>query len=83
MSKVELSVLFKKIKKVDKKEVLEFHVQGDELDHSDELVNMAGDIATLGVKESGVENYLAEFKSIQRDSKKTVLKCNVKGDSDG
>ncbi|MFC4387504.1 hypothetical protein ACFOZ1_06715 [Gracilibacillus marinus] len=83
MSKVELNVLFKKIQKDDKKEVLEFHVQGDELDHSDELVNMAGDIVTLGVKESGVENFPAEFKSIQRDSKKTVLKFNVKGDSDG
>lgn len=83
MSKIELNVLFKKIQKDDKKEVLEFHVQSDELDHSDELVNMAGSIAVLKVGGSKVDNLPAEFKSIQRDSKKTVLKFNVKGDSDG
>lgn len=83
MSKIELNVLFKKIQKDDKKEVLEFHIQGDELDHSDELVNMAGNIAVIGVGNSDVDDLPAEFKSIQRDSKKTVLKFNVKGDSDG
>ncbi|UOQ85679.1 hypothetical protein [Gracilibacillus salinarum] len=83
MSKVDLNVLFKKIQKDDKKEVLEFHVQGDELEHSDELVNMAGNIAVIGVENSEVDDLPAEFKSIQRDSKKTVLKFNVKGDSQG
>jgi hypothetical protein len=82
MSKAELNVLFKKIQKDDKKEVLEFHVQGDELPYSDELVDMAGSIVVLNVPKSEAGNINAEFKSIQRDSKKTALKFNVKGDSD-
>jgi hypothetical protein len=82
MSKAELNVLFKKIQKDDKKEVLEFHVQGDELPYSDELVEMAGSIVVLNIPKSEAGNINTEFKSIQRDSKKTVLKFNVKGDSD-
>jgi hypothetical protein len=82
MSKTKLNVLFKKIQKDDKKEVLEFHVQGDELPHSQELVQMAGSIVVLEVKDSKAESFSVEFKSIQRDSKKTTLKFNVKGDSD-
>ncbi|APC48971.1 hypothetical protein BME96_12555 [Virgibacillus halodenitrificans] len=79
---MKLNVLFKKIQKDDKKEVLEFHVQGDELEHSDELVQLAGNIAVLEVENSEAGQLTAEFKSIQRDSKKTVLKFNVKGDSE-
>lgn len=82
MAKTELNVLFKKIQKDDKKEVLEFHVQGDELPHSDELVKMAGSIVVLNVTKSNAGEISVEFKSIQRDSKKTTLKFNVKGDSD-
>ena len=82
MSRIELTVLFKKIQKDDKKEVLEFHVQGDELNHSDELVQLAGNIAILEVKNSEAGKLPTEFTSIQRDSKKTVLKFNVRGDSD-
>lgn len=82
MQKTKLSVLFKKIQKDDKKEVLEFHVQGDELPNSQELVSMAGSIAIIEVEGSEAGNITAEFKSIQRDSKKTALKFNVKGDSE-
>jgi hypothetical protein len=82
MTQTKLNVLFKKIQKDDKKEVLEFHVQGDELPHSQELVQMAGSIVVLDVENSKAGKLNAEFKSIQRDSKKTALKFNVKGDSD-
>ena len=82
MSKTELNVLFKKIQKDDKKEVLEFHVQGDELPHSQELVHLAGSIVSLEIEKSEAGKFNAEFKKIQRDSKKTVLLFNVKGDSD-
>jgi len=82
MPKIELNVLFKKIQKDDKKEVLEFHVQGDELEHSDALVQLAGNIAVLEVAHSEAGQLPAEFKSIQRDSKKTTLKFNVRGDSE-
>jgi hypothetical protein len=82
MSQAKLNVLFKKIQKDDKKEVLEFHVQGDELPHSDELVQMAGSIVVLNVTNSQAGELNVEFKSIQRDSKKTALKFNVKSDPD-
>ena len=84
MAKVELSVLFKKIQKDDKKEVLEFHVQGEELPSSQELVNMAGGMAhlSLQVDKQDIENFPAEYKNIQRDSKKTKLLFNIKGDTE-
>lgn len=82
MSNVKLNVLFKKIQKDDKKEVLEFHVQGDELPHSDQIVELAGSIVVLEVEKTNAGKINAEFKTVQRDSKKTTLKFNVKGDSD-
>lgn len=76
---VELNVLFKKMQKDDKKEVLEFHILGDEPRHQTELIGMAGGIAVLDVE--GVK-LSAEFKNIQRDSKKIALKFEAKGDSE-
>lgn len=81
MSKVELKVLFKKLQRDDKKEVLDFHVMGEELPHSNTLVMMAGNMANLTISDSEAGTIPAEFKSIQRDSKKTVLKFEAKGDS--
>ncbi|MEK4889713.1 hypothetical protein MHH74_06035 [Bacillus sp. FSL M7-0996] len=81
MTNVKLNVLFKKMQKDDKKEVLMFHVLSDELPHADELLKMPGTIVHLTVEKSDVEPIGAEFVSIQRDSKKTVLKFNVKGDT--
>lgn len=83
MANVNLNVLFKKMQKDDKKEVLMFHVLSDELPHADELLKMPGTIVHLTVEESEVEPIGAEFVSIQRDSKKTVLKFNVKRDAKG
>jgi hypothetical protein len=79
MTNIQLNVLFKKMQKDDKKEVLMFHVMSDELPHADELLKMPGTIAVLKIEEEiGVG---AEFVSIQRDNKKTVLKFNVKRDA--
>jgi hypothetical protein len=83
MSQVKLQVLFKKVQKDDKKEVLMFHVQGDELPHADELLKMPGSITMLNVEESEAGELGAEFVSIQRDDKKTVLKFHVKRDVEG
>lgn len=80
--KIELNVLFKKIQKDDKKEVLEFHVQGDELPQAQTLIEMAGNMAVIEISGSSAGKIPAEFKSLQRDSKKTALKFNIKGDSD-
>lgn len=80
MSKIELDVLFKKMQKDDKKEVLEFHIIDDEVPHSNELIQMAGSMTVLTIGEH--ENLTAEFKKIQRDSKKTVLQFETKGDNE-
>lgn len=79
MTKVELDVLFKKIQKDDKKEVLEFHILGDEVKYKSELIGMAGSIVII---EIGDVKLSAEMKSLQRDSKKVVLKFEAKGDSE-
>ncbi|WWB86892.1 hypothetical protein V5F90_03230 [Priestia aryabhattai] len=80
---IKLNVLFKKMQKDDKKEVLMFHVLSDELPHADELLKMPGSIALLNVEESEAGEVDAEFVSIQRDNKKTVLKFNIKRDVEG
>jgi hypothetical protein len=80
---IKLNVLFKKMQKDDKKEVLMFHVLSDELPHADELLKMPGSIALLNVEESEAGEVGAEFVSIQRDNKKTVLKFNIKRDVEG
>lgn len=82
MTNTKLNVLFKKMQKDDKKEVLEFHVQGNELPNTQELVGLAGSIVILNVEESKAGTFNAEFVSVQKDSKKTTLKFNIKGDSD-
>lgn len=79
LGEIQLDVLFKKIQKDDKKEILEFHVLGDEIQHKTELISMAGGIAILGI---GDIKLSAEFKSVQRDSKKVALKFEAKGDSE-
>lgn len=78
----ELNVLFKKMQKDDKKEVLHFQIQGDETPHAQELISMAGGIVILEVDGCEAGELNAEFATLQRDSKKTVLKFNIKGDSE-
>lgn len=58
-----------------------FRVLSDELLYTDDLLKMPGIIVLLTVEESEVEPIGVEFVSIQCDSKKTVLKFNVKGDT--
>lgn len=80
---IQLNVLFKKMQK-DKKEVLVFEVKGDELSEAQSLVEMAGTIVILQASTGSIETseIQAEFASLQRDSKKTALKFNIKGDND-
>lgn len=42
-------MLFKKMQKDDKKEVLHFQVQGDELPHAERLVEMDGGIVLFEI----------------------------------
>ena len=82
MATIKLNVLFKKMQKDDKKEVLEFHVVGGTLPHTAELNEMAGNMVILDVTDSKAGAFPAEFAKFQRDSKKTVLQFKVKGDSE-
>lgn len=83
MTTIKLNVLFKKMQKDDKKEVLMFHVVSNELPHADDLLKMPGSIVLLKIEKDEVEAIGAEFVSIQRDNKKTVLKFNIKRDPEG
>ncbi|MBN6887273.1 hypothetical protein ACUXCC_002286 [Cytobacillus horneckiae] len=49
MTNIKLNVLFKKMQKDDKEEVLMFHVLSDELPHADELLKMPGTISLLNI----------------------------------
>lgn len=80
MKPIELHVLFKRMQKDDKKEVLEFHILSDEIPYKSELIGMAGGIAIIGVDD--LDKLTVEFKSVQRDSKKAALKFEVKGDNE-
>lgn len=82
MSEIKLNVLFKKIQKDDKKEVLLFHVLDSKLPFADELLQMPGSIALITVEDSKAGEVGAEFVSLQRDDKKTVLKFHIKGGGD-
>ena len=79
MAKIQLDVLFKKIQKDDKREAMEFHVLGDDVQYKSELMSMAG---TIVIIEIGEVKLSAECTNVQRDSKKVVLKFEAKGDSE-
>lgn len=81
---INMNVLFKKMQKDDKKEVLVYEVKGDELSEAQSLVEMAGTIVILQASAGSNETseIQAEFASLQRDSKKTSLKFNIKGDNE-
>lgn len=81
---IQLNVLFKKMQKDDKKEVLLYEVKGDDLPQAHTLVEMAGTIVILAANAAGnkTSEIQAEFATLQRDSKKTALKFNIKGDNE-
>ncbi len=83
---IELNVLFKALTKDDKKEVLKFEIKGEEDNQAEaDLFDLSGSIVVFSLKAGGddvVQNMNAEFVSMQRDSKKTVLKFAVNGDPD-
>ncbi|MBO2943636.1 hypothetical protein JJQ72_06540 [Paenibacillus sp. F411] len=74
------------MQKDDKKEILKFEIKGaEDLDGEAELFDLSGDIVIISLEVGGDDvcgELNAEFISIQRDSKKTVMKFGIKGDSD-
>ncbi|GIO57980.1 hypothetical protein [Paenibacillus cineris] len=84
--KTTMNVLFKSMQKDDKKEILKFEIKGSE-DAGDEmdLFELSGSIVVLSLEVGGDEvcgDISAEFVSMQRDNKKTVMKFGIKGDRD-
>ncbi|GIP25532.1 hypothetical protein J23TS9_06620 [Paenibacillus sp. J23TS9] len=84
--KTNMNVLFKSMQKDDKKEILKFEIKGSE-DAGDEmeLFELSGSIVVLSLEVGGDDvcgGISAEFVSMQRDSKKTVMKFGIKGDKD-
>ncbi|MEC0239474.1 hypothetical protein P4H66_06340 [Paenibacillus dokdonensis] len=84
--KTNMNVLFKSMQKDDKKEILKFEIKGSE-DAGDEmeLFELSGSIVVLSLEVGGDDvcgDISAEFVSMQRDSKKTVMKFGIKGDKD-
>lgn len=80
---VTITVLFKKMQKDDKKEVLLFHDSSADTKFASELLSLTGKMTILTIStktkegEKQYEPIQAEFVNIQRDNKKTVLKFNV------
>ncbi|MFB6366863.1 hypothetical protein ACFCP7_22940 [Paenibacillus elgii] len=81
-----LNVLFKSMQKDDKKEVLKFEIKGNEDGAAEEILfRLSGSIVVVSMEVGGDDvcgELTAEFISMQRDSKKTVMKFGVKGESD-
>lgn len=76
---IQINVLFKKMQKDDKKEVLMFHILSDETKYAADLLRLTGKITILTISDDDgpYESIQAEFVNLQRDNKKTVLKFNV------
>lgn len=76
---IQINVLFKKMQKDDKKEILMFHILTDESKHAAALLRLTGKmtILTVTADKNEYEPIQAEFVNLQRDNKKTVLKFNV------
>lgn len=71
-SNILLNVLFKKMQKDDKKEVLMFHILSEQSKYAAELLSLTGKMTVLTIfnEEEEYEPISAEFLNIQRDSKK-------------
>lgn len=88
MAKTTLSVLFKKQQRDDKKEVLKFEFKGSDDSNSNEkplpdsLFLLAGELVIIELPNTDIGPISAEFAKLNKDSKKTTLDFNLKGDSE-
>ncbi|GAF63607.1 hypothetical protein BTS2_0498 [Bacillus sp. TS-2] len=93
MSKQTLNVLFKKMQRDDKKDVLKFEFKGKEDDPKDEngnpkkitlpqaVYSLVGEMVNIEVEGCDCGPITAELAKANKDSKKVVLDLNLKGDS--
>jgi hypothetical protein len=85
MAKTELMVLFKKMQRDDKKDVLKFEYRGKE---DDERINipqsvygLVGEMVNIEVEGCNCGPITAELAKANKDSKKVVLDLSLRGDS--
>jgi hypothetical protein len=77
--KIQIAAHFNKQTKDPKKELVQFHVKGDD-EKKPELNAMTRSVVVLNI--DGVEQALTtEFSKSTKDAKKTVLEFIVKGDT--
>lgn len=90
----KLMVLFKKMQRDDKKDVLKFEYRGGKDDPKDEKGNpkkitlpqsvyaMVGEMVNIEIEGTGCGPVTAELSKANKDSKKVTLDLNLKGDSE-
>ncbi|QCT03758.1 hypothetical protein E6C60_3047 [Paenibacillus algicola] len=71
---------FNKQTKDSKKELVQFHVKGDD-EQKPELNSLTREVVILSIAGLDDVELTAEFKKSAKDAKKTVLEFEVKGDS--
>lgn len=93
MQRTKLNVLFKKMQRDDKKDVLKFEYKGSPDDPRDEKGNptkitlpqtvyaMVGEMVNIEIEGVDCGPVTAELSKANKDSKKVVLDLNLKGDS--
>lgn len=74
---IELHVLFNKMQKDSKKEVIEFHFTEEKLPQAQRLMEMAGESTFV---EIDGHRLATKFTKLQKDSKKTVLQFEIDDD---
>jgi hypothetical protein len=86
MAKTELMVLFKKMQRDDKKDVLKFEYRGNEEDDRikvpGSIYELVGEMVNIEVEGAKCGPITAELQKANKDSKKVVLDLSLRGDSE-
>lgn len=85
MAKTELNVLFKKMQRDDKKDVLKFEYKNKDDDEKIKLpqaiYELVGEMVNIELEGVECDPVSAELKSANADGKKIVLDLSLRGDS--
>ncbi|WP_100373093.1 hypothetical protein [Bacillus sp. FJAT-45037] len=86
MAKTELMVLFKRMQRDDKKDVLKFEYRGNDDDEKikvpQSIYEMVGEMVNIEVEGAKSGPITAELQKANKDSKKVVLDLALRGDSE-
>ena len=85
MPKTELNILFKKMQRDDKKDVLKFEYKSKDKDEKikipQSIYDMVGEMVNIEIEGSKCGPVTAELAKANKDGKKVVLDLSLKGDS--